>query len=357
MTVAAFTPPPVPCSAKWAFTTRRVDHADVHGLQKDTSVAVAGDLVLGQISRIGQHKNIQLTSGRNSQSYVGDYVVLACGDRYAPDQFEGIAALDPDGADLMAGGGVIGQVRRANAKMSSPTQIVPLGLLRDASGEVINIARYALPYRPAPHDVTVIGVVGTSMNSGKTTTAASLAHGLRNAGLSVAGIKATGTGAFGDFNAFRDAGIPVVVDFTDAGMPSTYLQSVERIEQGFEALVAHAASEGAEVMIVELADGVYQRETEALLRASKIRDSLAGLIFAAPDSAGASGGIAFLRQMDLEPTAVSGLVSCSPLAASEAEAITGLPVVTRADLCNPQRVLELVGKMLPVDGNCEQEAA
>jgi hypothetical protein len=47
----------------------------------------AGDLVFGEIIKIGQHKSIQLAQGRASQAYPGDLVVLACGDRYAPDQF------------------------------------------------------------------------------------------------------------------------------------------------------------------------------------------------------------------------------------------------------------------------------
>ena len=40
-------------------------------------------------------------------------------------------------------------------------------------------------------------------------------------GWRVAGVKATGTGAFGDFNAFLDAGVPAS-DFTDAGMPKRF---------------------------------------------------------------------------------------------------------------------------------------
>ena len=61
--------------------------------------------------------------------------------------------------------------------MAPPTRIKPLGLLIDCEGEIINIARYALPSRPAPEGLIVIGVVGASMNAGKTTAAASLAHG------------------------------------------------------------------------------------------------------------------------------------------------------------------------------------
>lgn len=347
MTVTTFAPHPVPAHAKWAFTTRRVTRADLHGLQANVSLATPGDLVLGQILRLGQHKKIQLATGRYSEAYLGDFVVLACGDRYAPDQFEGVAALDPDGADLIAGGGLLGQMRQSHDQMSSPTRIRPLGLLTDAGGAVVNLERYALGHRPPSNDVTVILVVGASMNAGKTTAAVSLAHGLSRAGLRVAGIKATGTGAFGDFNAFQDAGIAMVADFTDAGMASTYRQPLERIERGFETLIAHAAAEGAEVAVVELADGIFQKETAELLRSPRIRNAVAGVMYATPDAIGAAGGVSLLRQLGLEPFAVSGKVTCSPLASAEAEAATRVPLVSRAGLCDPVRALELTGGMVP----------
>ncbi len=327
--------------AKWAFTTRRVKHSDIVDISTDYSCVVSGDLVLGQITKIGQHKRIQLASGRVSGSHVGDYVVLAVGDRYAPDQFEGVAKLDSDGSDLVAGGGVIGTVVKANKRMSKPTQIKPIGLLEDKRGEVVNIATYGLPNRNIPDSVTVIGVFGTSMNSGKTTTAASLAHGLMKAGCRVAGVKATGTGSFGDYNAFRDAGIPVL-DFTDAGMATTYKMSIDRIEVGFETLVGTAGGRGADIVIVEFADGVFQQETSAILRNSWIRFRLDGILFASGDAAGAVGGVRTIRSHGLDPLAVSGLVSCSPLASLEAEKELGLPVLDKATLCSPHGAVNVM---------------
>lgn len=332
----------VPAGTKWTFTARRVTRQDVEGLLLDVSHAVSGDLVLGQITSIGQHKKLQLAEGRYADAYPDDYVVLTCGDRYAQDQFEAIAELDREGADLVAGGGVIGSMRQAHGKMAAPTKVRPLGLLLDSRGEVINVARYALPYRAAPADMPVIAVVGVSMNAGKTTATASLAHGLKRAGHAVAAIKITGTGAFGDFNAYLDAGIPVVADFTDAGMASTYRQPIDRIERAFDTLLGHAREQGAEVAVVELADGICQAETTQLLRDSTVRDRLDGVLFAARDSMGATGGVAILRQMGLEPFAISGLVSCSPLASVEARALTHVPVVSRDELQNPDVLAELV---------------
>ena len=321
--------------AKWAFSTRRVPRDVAVRMVDSLDGAVSGDLVVGRVQHIGSHKRIQLAEGRASQLYPGDIVVLACGDRYAPDQFEGLAELDASGSDMLAGGGVLGRMRHRHARMSAPTRVAPLGLLADASGRAINLADHALDPADRPAALTVIGAVGASMNSGKTTAVASLAHGMTRAGYRVAALKATGTGAFGDFNAYVDTGARYVADFTDVGMASTYRQPLERIEAGLDTLLAHAGRAGCEVAIVELADGVFQRETAGLLKKTSIRDGFAGVIFAAPDALAAAGGHAALRAMGIEPAVMTGMVSCSPLGAAEAEAATGIRVITREMLCDP----------------------
>lgn len=332
--------------AKWAFLTRRVTRSEAAYLSDTLESAASGDLVLGRVERIGSHRRLQLAEGRTSDLYIGDLVVLAAGDRYAPDQFEGLAQLDPTGADMLAAGGVLGRMRHRHARMAPPTCIVPLGLLADASGTVINVSRYAMPQAAGPVGLTVIGAVGASMNSGKTTAVAALAHGLGRAGHRTAAIKATGTGAFGDFNAFVDTGARYVADFTDAGMVSTYRQPLERIEAALETLLAHAAHEGCDVAVVELADGVYQTETAGLLRNQRVRDSFAGMMFAAPDALSAAGGCTTLRNLGIEPTAIAGMVSCSPLAAAEAETATGVRVITRDALCDPAQANALLAQVL-----------
>ncbi|MGI9426529.1 MAG: hypothetical protein ACR2PA_25340, partial [Hyphomicrobiaceae bacterium] len=135
----------------------------------------------------------------------------------------------------------------------------------------------------------------------------------------------------GDFNALEDAGISAL-DFTDAGMPTTYRMPMDRIEGGFETLVGTAAANGADIAVVEFADGVFQDETAAILKGSAIRERLDGIMFAAPDALSSVGGVEFLRKLDLEPFAVSGMVTCSPLATLEAEAQTGITHLTRNQL-------------------------
>ncbi len=346
----------VPLSAKWAFTTRRVNREHVAGINHNCRHAVAGDLVIAEIVCIGQHKKLQLAEGRYAESYKGDIAVMVCGDRYAPDQFEGYAELNSDECDMIAAGGIIGRMKAAHDKMAKPTTLRPLGLLTNAVGDTINIASYSISSSTIPDHVTVIGVFGASMNAGKTTAAVSLAHGLKKSGLAVEGVKATGTGAFGDFNAFRDAGIPVT-DFTDAGMGTTYRMPLERIERGFEALVGAAATRGAEVVVVEIADGVFQAETAEILKSSWIKDRFDAVMFAAPDALGAVGGVSILKHYGLLPFAISGKVTCSPLAVREAENATHTALLSRDALLDPDQLMPAVAHLLRDPDNNRKIAA
>lgn len=322
-------------AAKWSFTTRRVVRSDITGFSTNFTEAKPGDLVLGRIEKIGSHKRIQLPCGRPSELYCGDLVVLACGARYASDQYEGHAIIDPAGSDMLAGGGVIGVMRAANKRMAGPTRVIPVGMLCDKDGKPVNLADYSLPELPGSRNLTVIAAVGASMNAGKTTAVAGFAHGLTRAGYRVAALKATGTGAFGDYNAYIDASAHYVADFVDAGMVSTYMEPLPRIIDGLDTLLGHAAKNGCDIAIVELADGIFQGETAALLKHDDFRPGFDGFLFSAPCAASASGGCSVLRSMGIEPDIVTGMVSCSPLAASEAEAAANIRIVTLENLCDP----------------------
>ena len=125
------------------------------------------------------------------------------------------------------------------------------------------------------------------------------------------------------------------VDFVDAGMASTYMEALPRIAEGLDTLLGTAAEAGCRIALVELADGIFQRETAELLRSPGLRGMLDGVLFAAPDAASAAGGVAVLRGWGIEPDMVTGLLSRSPMASAEAAMATGLSVAGRADLCDP----------------------
>ena len=51
---------------------------------------VVGDLVFGEVSAIGHHRLVESKSGRLHTLNVGTRAIFVFGNRYAPDQFEGI---------------------------------------------------------------------------------------------------------------------------------------------------------------------------------------------------------------------------------------------------------------------------
>lgn len=319
-------------TAKWAFSTRRVQREAAQGIEKDVSSATSGDLVLGRVVQIGAHPRLQLAEGRHSDLYEGDLVVVACGARYASDQFEGVAELVNDGADLLAGGGCLGTLRQRHARMKAPTRVQPLGLLCDPAGSVLNLSGFAAAAPRYGGGMRVIGVVGASMNAGKTAAVSSLVHGLERAGYRTAAIKATGTGAFGDWWAYHDAGASFVADFTDAGMVSTYRQPLQRLREGLDRMLGAAEAAGCEVAVVELADGVLQDEARALLQDGFVRQHFGAFLFAAPDALAAVGGQASMVALGHSILALTGLLTASPLSALEAGRATALAVLSREAL-------------------------
>lgn len=322
-------------TAKWSFSTRRVDQAMAIGLDPDVAAAGSGDLILGRIVSIGHHQRIQLPTGRPSTLFPGDLVVLPCGARYAPDQFEGLAEIDPEGCDMLAGGGCLGRMLGRNERVKAPTRVQPIGRITGASGAVLNVADFALPRAAGKVGLPVIAVLGAAMNAGKTTATAALSHGLTRAGLRVATIKATGTGAFGDYNDYVDTGAHLVADFTDAGMVTTYLEPMERIRAGIDDLLWHAQVNGADIVVMEIADGLFQKETAALVADKGFAARVSGVIFACGDAMAAAGGVSELARFDIRPLALTGMLSCSPMATAEAFRATGVEVVSKAQLLDP----------------------
>src|SRR5262249_19334410 len=67
-------------------------------------------------------------------------------------------------------------------------------------------------------------------------------------------------------------------------------------------------------------------------RSEEFMSTVSRVVFATSDPLGALGGVTLLRQWGIEPAAVSGLISMSPLAMAEAAAATGLPCYTAQEL-------------------------
>ncbi|MFF7951744.1 DUF1611 domain-containing protein [Streptomyces griseorubiginosus] len=293
-------------------------------------------MVLCEVTGIGQHKVLGQRDGTRNMLFVGDQVVLVYGARYAPDQFEAEVPEDLGPCHLAAAGGIASRVVSRHARMAQPTAVRPLGLVVDESGEVVNLRSLARPAVPVSCErPPVVAVLGTSMNAGKTTAVASLVRGLTKAGHRVGAAKVTGTGAPNDPLLMAAAGAACVLDFTDLGYPSTYQLDPGEVAGILRQAIGQLAFEKVDVAVLEIADGILQSETAALLEAPAFLDGVDRVVFAAGDAVSAVAGVRMLTGRGLPVVAVSGLVTTSPLAVGEATRLLDVPVLTSDVLADP----------------------
>jgi len=323
-------PPQRIARAKRAFSTRRVDLLQARQLITRHYRPQPGDLVLATIDKLNQHKRLELPTGRRATLYPGDEIIVAYGNRYAPDQFEAEVPTALSPCHLVASGGVASQCLSRNTTMRAATRITPIGVLARVCGRALNLKDFALPaaQRPRAQRPSVTAVVGTSMNAGKTTAAAGLAMGLVQRGYRVGSAKVTGTGSGCDVWSMVDAGCSSVLDFTDCGWASTYKLPLHDCEQIMETLIATLSAQGMDSILIEIADGVLQEETRSLLLSPTFKRLVDRVVFAAGDAMGALSGVSWLRQRELNVVAVSGAFTAAPLAVREAEPLLDLPVLT-----------------------------
>src|SRR5262249_26083993 len=150
-----------------------------------------------------------------------------------------------------------------------------------------------------------------------------------------------------------DAGASAALDFIDGGLPSTYRASTDELLKLHHLLLAHAFAQGASWAVVEIADGLLQQETSALLRSPEFTRDIAAWVFAARDPLGAAAGIGLLRDWGIEPATISGRVTMSALAMREATMATGIACTTAAALQSSA----LADRLEPLRGRTDANAS
>ena len=314
-------------SAALALKSKQIKHYEFRDKEPEV-----GDVVYGIVTRIGQHKELENASGRIHTMHQGTKALFVFGNRYAPDYYEGIIPKTmTTQVDMLARSGVIGNVKTQNALIAAPTQIRILGYACDDDGTVFNTRQYSLvkpkySEKKTPRSRLIL-VCGTSMNSGISLAATACCWALVSMGYDVRASKVTGTASLKDILRMNDAGADPYTDFTYLGYPSTYLLPEEEVLSIFNRLDLRYANNPKNYWVVEIADGIAQRETAMLLRSPDVQSRIYRLIFCAYDAFGAVGGLRILKEeFGLTPDALSGVCSSSPLHISELAQFTDLPV-------------------------------
>ncbi len=183
-----------------------------------------GDYAVGEVlEHAGGIYEVESTTGRMVEVIGGGLVVGALGSRSAT--LEAVGDWREIGDDFLmetlTRGGVFG--RTTSATPFARPHLIPLRykghVLRSAEPVRMRDCVRRAPLRPLTAPVVL--VIGTSMSAGKTTTAITVIRRLRRRGLRLAGAKVTGVARYREILGLADAGADTVVDFVDAGLPST----------------------------------------------------------------------------------------------------------------------------------------
>lgn len=333
-------------TVRWAWASRVLKNESLF-LDEDTSSdPVAGDLALVHVTEIGEHERIVTQDNKRLRIYPGDSILGVFGNRYATDAFEGEVA-GTHNLSLLTAGGMIGSLRSRHRNVSRPTTLSFAGYLAASDGTRINLKQRCFQRRscdPASA-FPVIAVVGTAMNSGKTTASAKLTKTLCTTGSRVASCKLTGSVSNRDQDEMRSAGPCAVLDFSDYGFPSTYLCDNQELIDLFGTMLADLERAKPEIVVMEIADGILQRETEILLENARFRQRLAGVILSADNALSALWAADRLSQLGHNVIAVSGAMTSSPLSIREFQDWSSIPVArsTGSGEELAQRVSDYVG--------------
>lgn len=320
------------CDIKWSWACRILENGSFKLDQNSlTAEPKAGDIALVKVDRVGYHSSLVTANNRKLRIYQGDLVVGVFGNRYATDALEAKVEGLQD-LSLLTAGGMIGSVKSKHNDFGRPTGVTFVGFLKNDKGQRVNLKELEFRVsRPKGILRNIILVVGTGMNAGKTTTARILVKSLSDRGFKVAACKLTGSVSNRDQDELRSAYARSVIDFSDYGFPSTYLCEQEELFSLFNTMVADFEKTSPDVVIMEIADGILQRETAMLLAEQSIKSMIKGVILAADSASAALYATEKLAGKGHKIIAVSGAITSSPLSVREFKENSNIPVCSSVD--------------------------
>jgi hypothetical protein len=326
---------------KVAYAARLVPaHAYGYAALNPARAPRAGDLVLAKVKSLGYPNRLDDGHGRSMLLVEGDVVIGVYGNYYATNSYEGLVPHTTNVCQLLDQTGICGVVLSKHVASGVPAELFVLGYVFGPNDRLLNLGDFGLTASTAPVPAAtsqrtappIIAVVGSSKGSGTTVAGTSLVQGLSRSGYRVAVAKLTGSASGSDRWSYRDHGASAVLDFSDCGVPGTYLCTEEDLLGIYRTLYYALRRHQPDIIVIEFADGLVQRETKLLLEHPEVCASIDGVLYVAVDSIAADGGVRWLATRAYTVLGVSGLVSASPLGAKEAEDQSKVRCYSREEL-------------------------
>lgn len=340
---------------KIASVTRRLELSR-HAVLGDEIPAEAGSVVAARVlNSKTSYNTLEDIHGRFVTLHPGDVVAVALGSR---DALYGYSGQVPeqvavgDQLDLLNLGGVAGVGACPAPGIGEPFRLEVLGSVLEFPrldvrvGVPANITRAALPAQPMPtRTPPILTLVGTSMDSGKTTAAAVMIAELTRRGRRVAAGKLTGVALRRDVLAMQDCGADPVAIFTDFGVVTT---TEDNAVGATHSLLAHLSEGEPDLIVLEMGDGLLGTYgVRSLLADPGVRGAIGAVVLCAQDPVGAWGGVELLeREYGLRPDLVSGRVTDTPVGRRYCTERLRIPA-WNALLDGPDEVVALADRMQP----------
>ncbi|MBT8219795.1 MAG: hypothetical protein KJP00_08220 [Bacteroidia bacterium] len=262
-----------------------------------------GDFVLCRVTKIGGSTvKAELPNGRMMLMMEGDLVIGAFGVRHATLEATGTwKEIGNDrGMHLLTGAGLIGKMTSRSAFVTKLVELEYLGHIFK-EGVKKNMLDYTKPLFDLPFNMPVILFVGTSMSSGKTTSARIVARQLKRMNHKVACAKLTGAGRYRDIISVKDAGADYVCDFIDAGLPSSICPP-DDYAKALKIMLGLLAKGDADIAVVEIGASPLEPYNGATA-IQAIRDNVVCTILCASDPYAVLG---VMEGFGIRPDIVSG---------------------------------------------------
>jgi len=287
--------------------------------------------VFGQPSRLYR---FELTTGRLMDVMEGAEVIGALGKRAATLEATGDwQAVGDDGAmHALTGAGLFGKALSVAPMLDRLMELRYRGHIM-RGGEKLTMRDFVKPAAEADFSIPVVLLIGTSMSAGKTTAGRIIIHELKRAGLRVAGAKFTGAGRYRDVLSFQDAGADDIVDFVDAGLPSTVVPRAE-FAAAMQHMLRRLAVSTVDVLVAEAGASPlepYNGDTAVDMLGRNVRCT----VLCASDPYAVVG---VQKAFGIEPDIVTGPAANTDAGIDLVEALSGLRAL---NLLRPDSIPEL----------------
>lgn len=294
---------------------------------KEEADCKKGDVVLVKVVKQPEDAFLEyVRSPENEKIFLkeGDLLLSVLSDRYAARLLNGAVPKHlkmSDVIDLLQQGGESGIIKSTRSGFVK-TKLEFLGFVL-RNGKKMNIMDFALQVKPVSKKVNLIIVIGVNMEAGKTTTTAELCGGLVKKGQKVCAGKLTGIGSVYDTGEYVKKGASKVYGILDAGYPSSAGLSMKELDEAFMRIFSNLAAEKPDFVILEIADGILQRETAMLLESEVVKKYKPKYILSCYDALGAYGGKLVMKErFGITPVLITGMGTITDLGRKEIEGIT-----------------------------------